>query len=183
MSYSHSTLQNSRFEQYLPHFLTLGRVSQVFTASPFSMGLLTPNPPHWHPAPPDLHQAAKFAHTATSDWPGGISNLALGYSLRRPKVKGENSPFNDVPTVVGVSNLNEVHEAMRVWREVSSLGVNVTRISQEDMVKGIFQAAGWLNWSWSSPPNAAFDMQAFDNMGRRVRLDKNRFMAPAASMT
>lgn len=144
-------------------------MTQVFTASPLSMGLLGPKPPKWHPAPEDMFQAARVAATAVSDWPGGLPNLATGFAFRRPKSHAEMSPYNDVPTVAGFSNVQEVHEAMAVWREISIPGTNSVRKSKEDIVKGVFAASGWLNWSWSSPFNSDFEVNAVDNLGRRVR--------------
>ncbi|KAG8829180.1 hypothetical protein FRC18_009479 [Serendipita sp. 400] len=170
LSYSHTTLQNNRLEMYLGPLLTHGQVRQIFTASPLSMGLLGPNRPSWHPAPLDMVEASRVAQTSISaTFPEGLPNLALGFCLRRPKSHAETSPYNDVPTVVGLSTVNEVHEVMSIWREVSIPGTNTMRKSKEDVARSIFQAAGWVNWSWSSPPNADFDRLAVDQLGRRLR--------------
>lgn len=169
LSYSHNTLQNGRLESYLPHFARLSKSLQVFTASPLSMGLLCPKRPSWHPAPVDMIEAARVAETTASAWPGGLPNLALGHAFRRPKSHAETSPYNDVPTVVGCSTLEEVHEAMAVWREVTIPGKNTVRKSKEDVIRTIFNAAGWENWSWSVPSNKDYDKLAVDQLGRRLR--------------
>jgi D-arabinose 1-dehydrogenase len=169
LSYSHSNLQNHRLDNFLNHFIQHGKITQVFSASPLSMGLLAPKRPQWHPAPPDMIEASRVAATAAQEWPGGLTNLALGFAFRRPKSYAETSPSNDVPTLIGLSSLQEVHEAMAVWREVSIPGANTIRKSKEDMIKGIFTAAGWLNWSWSMPRNEDFDKLAVDQLGRKIR--------------
>ena len=79
------------------------------------------------------------------------------------------SPYNDVPTVVGLSSMQEVHDAMVVWREVSIPGTNTVRKSKEDVIRGLFHAAGWLNWSWSTPQNPEFDKLAVDQLNRRIQ--------------
>lgn len=112
---------------------------------------------------------ATAASTAGVGWPGGLPNLALGYAFRRPKSHAEMSPYNDVPTVVGLSSMQEVHDAMAVWREVSIPGTNTIRKSKEDVIRGVFRAAGWLNWSWSTPENTLYDQLGVDQLGRRIR--------------
>ena len=171
LSFSHSSLQNNRLELYLNPLVQSGGVQQIFSASPLSMGLFVPNKPSWHPAPVDMVEATRIAEVAASVWPGGLPNLALGYSFRRPKSHAETSPYNDVPTIVGLSTLEEVHDAMAVWREVSIPGTNTVRKSKEDIIRSIYSAAGWLDWSWSAPPNKEFDKLAVDQLGRRLRRD------------
>jgi hypothetical protein len=72
---------------------------------------------------------------------------------------------------MGLSTLEEVHDAVAVWREVSIPGTNTVRKSKEDIIRSIYGASGWLNWSWSSPPNKEFDKLAVDQLGRRLRRD------------
>lgn len=138
------------------------------------MGLLGPKRPTWHPAPQDMIEAARVAEataatTSGVGWPGGLPNLALGYAFRRPKSHAEISPYNDVPTVVGLSSPEEVHDAIAVWREVSIPGRNTVRKSKEDVIRGLFRATGWLDWSWSTPENPDFDKLAVDQLGRKIQ--------------
>jgi len=152
LSYSQFNLQNSTFADFLPHFLTRAKIAQLFCASPLSMGLLTSNPPPWHPAPSDLRDAVNNAIAVAQNWPGGLPNLALGFGMRREgSVMGEQG--KSVPTVVGLSSLDEVHEAVKVWREVSEDNGEGSkgRLDMEDVVKQCFIESGWKNWSWAQP--------------------------------
>jgi D-arabinose 1-dehydrogenase len=109
------------------------------------MGLLTVSPPPWHPAPRRLRLAASEAQEHTNWWPGQIPNLALGFSLRTAgKLDG------GVPLLVGFSKPEEVHECVKVWREVTE-NFNEKRCINEGQVEEIFEREGFLNWSWSSP--------------------------------
>lgn len=147
LSYSHLSLQNSALHAFAPHFRERAGISTLITASPFSMGLLTPSPPSWHPAPPEMRTAAEAA-VARCARQRGLPNVALGYSLR---VAAE----LNLPNTIGFSSPGEVHEAVRAWRELNgdgqSLGPGERRLAEED-VKQLFSDAGMLEWSWASPP-------------------------------
>ena len=109
------------------------------------MGLLTPNPPEWSPAPEKLKLASSEAVDACSGWPGGFPNVALGFAYRNARRLG-------IPTVVGMGSLEQVHETMRVWREiVSEGGTSQQRKEYEERVVQVFGASGYRNYSWSSP--------------------------------
>ncbi|KZT55334.1 Aldo/keto reductase [Calocera cornea HHB12733] len=153
LSYSHFTLQNSTFVTYLPHFMNQAKLRQVFCASPLSMGLLTANVPPWHPAPAKLKEVAKIAYERVREWPGELPNLAVGYSFKREgELMGCGTGLT-VPTVIGLSNLHEVHEALALWREVNNPTTDgVPRRYAEGLVKSVFQENGYLDWSWSCPP-------------------------------
>ncbi|CAE6454520.1 unnamed protein product [Rhizoctonia solani] len=143
MSYSHSNLQNHAFQVFAPLLLQTG-VKQLLTASPFNMGYLTNRTPSWHPAPIEMvtfkdDQLSKL----TREWPGGLANIAMGYSLR-------NSGVMALPLVAGFSSTSEVHEAMSIWREVTS-GVSSGRHELELAVIQAVKDAGWENYSWKSP--------------------------------
>ena len=71
--------------------------------------------------------------------------MALGFSLRPTQV------LEGVPCVVGLSTLQEVHEVMKVWREVQGRDEAVRR-ANEETVKKAFRAEGWEDFSWQSPP-------------------------------
>lgn len=55
----------------------------IISASPLSMGLLTPQgPPAWHPAPPELKQAAAAAADYCKAQGLDIAKLALQFAVR-----------------------------------------------------------------------------------------------------
>ncbi|EJD54031.1 Aldo/keto reductase [Auricularia subglabra TFB-10046 SS5] len=150
LSYSNYNLQNAAFAAFAPHLKAAG-VRQLGTASPFNMGLLTPNPPPWHPAPPPLQALVRKAGE-THELPA----LALGFSFRRR----DEEALRDVVHVVGLSKLSEVHQSMRVWREVNvgvegKAGDGSWRAKAEEEVRTLFREGGWEDWSWASPPDDA----------------------------
>ncbi|KAH9843713.1 NADP-dependent oxidoreductase domain-containing protein [Rhodofomes roseus] len=142
LSYSHLTLQNSAFAEFAPLLRERARVGQLLTASPLNMGLLTPNPPKWHPAPPELKEAVKKVEEACADWDGRMVNIAVGYGYRK-------AAELSVPMVAGLSNPREVHESMRAWRDLKQSSEK--RIAQEQKAFEIFD--GYQGWSWASPPD------------------------------
>ncbi|KZT74499.1 Aldo/keto reductase [Daedalea quercina L-15889] len=145
LSYSHLTLQNSAFADFAPIFRERARVGQLLTASPLNMGLLTPTPPIWHPAPPELKDAVKKVAEACSSWEGGMVNVAVGYGYRT-------AAELDVPMVAGLSYPREVHESMRAWRDTKeSQEKRQKRIAEERKAVEIFD--GYQGWSWASPPD------------------------------
>ena len=145
LSYSHLTIQNSAFAAYAPHLRERARVGQLLTASPLNMGLLTPTPPQWHPAPPELKELVKKAAQACDGWDGGLVNIAVGYGYRTAAELG-------VPMVAGLSYPREVHESIRAWRDTKeSQEKKEKRIAQEEKVMEIF--GEYQGWSWASPPD------------------------------
>ncbi|KAG8876068.1 hypothetical protein FRB98_007472 [Tulasnella sp. 332] len=156
LSFSHYDLQNSTFAAYYPVLTHRAKIERVLTAGPFSMGLLTPNPPAWHPAPPKLvasvNRVRDWALTPNG-WPDGLVNLALGWAMRREGavMGGEGK---DVPLVVGLSTPKEIHESMAVWREVMAVRAGTVderaerRRAAEATAREMFTADGWADCSW-----------------------------------
>ncbi|KZT13110.1 Aldo/keto reductase [Laetiporus sulphureus 93-53] len=146
LSYSHLMLQNTAFAEFAPHFRDRAKISQLLTASPLNMGLLTPKPPAWHPASQELRDAAKQASSTCAQWDGGLPNVAVGFSFRKANELS-------VPTVVGLSNPREVHENVRVWREIceGKEEKELERLAQEQEVLKVFD--NLKGWSWASPPS------------------------------
>ena len=144
LSYCHLTIQNDTLLSYVKELTGRAGVGQLITASPLSMGLLTPNPPEWSPAPPKLKSASSEAVDICSTWAGGISNIALGFSYRNARHLG-------ISTVVGMGSLQQVHETMKVWREIVSGDGAQERKEYEDRVIQVFDASGYRNYSWPSP--------------------------------
>ena len=143
LSYSHLCLQNSTFLEFIPHFYERAKVGQLLAASPLSMGLLTPKPPSWHPAPPELRRAVV---DASLTWAGDFPNLAVGYSMRRTIIVGK-----QMALVIGLSTPREVHEAVKVWREVIGGSEDEERRKGEVLAQKVIRNAGYLDWSWASP--------------------------------
>lgn len=113
------------------------------------MALLTPRPPVWHPAPPDLQEAVVKAR---STWDGDFPNLAVGYAARQTALLTEQMKNRPVPLVTGFSTPREVHEAVKVWREVSEdLKQGGERKQGEERARQVFKDAGFLDYSWASP--------------------------------
>lgn len=143
LSYSHLCLQNATYLEFIPHFYKRAQVGQLVAASPLSMGLLKSDPPPWHPAPQELRQAVVDASKIGNM---GLPNLATGYSLRHTI-----SAERPLPLVVGLSTPREVHECVKVWREVQAEGPSSERREIEEQARNIFRDAGYLDWSWASP--------------------------------
>ena len=144
MSYCHLTVQNETLVPFAKEVTERAGVGQLLTASPLCMGLLTPNPPEWTPAPEKLKLASAEAVDVCSAWPGGLPNIALGFAYRNARQLG-------IPTVVGVGSLEQVHETMRVWREIESDDGMQRRKEYEARVVRVFDASGYRNYSWPSP--------------------------------
>ena len=146
LNYSHLNLQNDTFAAFLPEFRSRARIAQFLTASPLNMGLLTPSPPPWHPAPLELRDKVKAMseQCIKEGWGVSLPNLALGFAYRRAREL-------DVPTVVGLSNLKEVHETVRIWRglQLEEGESAQKRVAGEKCVLlGLEKSRGY---SWASP--------------------------------
>ncbi|KAG8679578.1 hypothetical protein FRC09_018866 [Ceratobasidium sp. 395] len=145
MSYSHFNLQNHAFESFAPLFRETG-AKQLLVASPLSMGLLTDNPPKWHPAGAEM---IKFKDSQLlpmcKSWLGGLPNVALGYVLAQ-----NSGAMAGVPLVAGFSRRSEVHEAVAVWREVENGSSDARKDLEANIVETI-RKASWENHSWKSP--------------------------------
>jgi len=144
MSYCHLTIQNDTLISFAKELTERAGVGQLITASPLCMGLLTPNPPDWSPAPQKLKSASSGAVDTCSTWTGGLPDIALGFAYR-------NARHLRIPTVVGMGSLEQVHETMRVWREIVSDDKTQQRKEYEDRVIRVFGTSGYRNFSWPSP--------------------------------
>lgn len=84
---------------------------------------------------------------ASTVWPEGLPNLGLGYSIRNT-----GAAHGQVPLVVGFSSPREIHECVRVWRDVQAGTNEDQRKKGEEAVRDIFRRTDFLDWSWASPP-------------------------------
>ncbi|KAJ7755656.1 Aldo/keto reductase [Mycena maculata] len=146
LSYSNLTLQSSTFLKFAPELLERAQVGQLIAASPFSMGLLTGvAPPPWHPASPELLAATIAASEESKARGTSLADLATGYCIRHTG--------GNIPLAVGFSRPSEVHECVKVWREIEIQGENdMKRKEQEEAAKCVFMEADVLDWAWASPP-------------------------------
>jgi len=144
LSYSHLSIQNDTFKDFLPHFTGRAKVRQVVTASPLSMGLLTLKPPVWHPAPATVKAACSKAENVCVGWDGGLPNIALGYAYGAAKELG-------VATVAGFGVPREVHETLKVWRELSKGDNAQQRKEYEEKVIQVLEEHKSKDFSWKSP--------------------------------
>jgi len=118
------------------------------------MGLLTNSPPTWHPAPPALRDAVVRSAKAVETWPGGLANIAIGFSVREEwdkEVGGDNVNASGIPVVIGLSTPGEVKEAIKIWREVHSGSVDEKRLEMERRVLTEMKESGYYGWAWESP--------------------------------
>ncbi|KAH0839603.1 Aldo/keto reductase family-domain-containing protein [Lanmaoa asiatica] len=147
MSYCHLNIQNRTLLEFKAAFERRAGVKQVITASPLSMRLLTPNPTAWHPASENLKEAVKRA-VRVSDGESGLPELALEYAFHKAREV-------EIPTVVGLGSLKDVHENARIWYHVDKqgLGENEEWKQRIQDVLSVFGEGegGLLDRSWENP--------------------------------
>uniref|UniRef100_A0A7S0WRT9 NADP-dependent oxidoreductase domain-containing protein n=1 Tax=Chlamydomonas leiostraca TaxID=1034604 RepID=A0A7S0WRT9_9CHLO len=109
LSYCHNSLNDSSLLDLLPSLGDIGLIS----ASPMSMGLLTPQgTPDWHPAPPAVKDACAKAVAHAASRGSYLPRLALAHSVAHPRVAS---------TLVGMVTPEEV--AQNVEAVSRALGV------------------------------------------------------------
>jgi D-arabinose 1-dehydrogenase len=198
MSYANFTLQNTRLESIgLPRLRGAG-VSVTLNASLLGMGLLRQTgvpiggQGDFHPSPPELRDAIK----AASDWcdtrKERIENIALRFALENWIRAGAPVGFKSDRThgnpqnrkageqdgetklgisVIGVSNLDELDETIKVWQSIlDALEADQQATTESDrnpddslqavsrqqqvqvLSQGIRQILGsWVDYAWPSP--------------------------------
>ena len=144
MSYASFTLQNTRLlSKGVPRLVAAG-VDVVPNASPLGMGLLrSQGPPigamgNWHPAPDELRKAIRAASDWTDKQGERLEVVAMRFALENWLREGaqvgacgdppalSEDVFHSEPivreksgvSVMGVSNIAELDETIRVWRSV-----------------------------------------------------------------
>ncbi|KAL9635500.1 MAG: hypothetical protein Q9164_003419 [Protoblastenia rupestris] len=198
MSYANFTLQNTLLGSLaLPRLIAAG-VDVVPNASVLGMGLLrrTGVPigarGDFHPSPTELRQAIQRA----SDWcdtqDNRIEKVAIRFALESwmrsgSSVGSKGDPASGIPwqrekvshsaaklgvSVMGVSNIEELNETMRVWRSIldgldngEQTAVESGRGSKDrvwslirqkqvqELAKGIRKILGeYVDFAWASPP-------------------------------
>lgn len=223
MSYANFTLQNTRLSAVALPRLQAAGVSVVPNASVLGMGLLRRigvpigGQGDFHPSPTELRKAIQ----AASDWCDSqgdrIEKVAIRFALENWMREGEpvgsrGDPASGVPwkretieqlnatklgvSVMGVSNVDELEETMRVWRSIldgldngEQTAVESGRGSKDrlwslsrqqevrDLAHGVrIRLGSWLNYSWASPAPGFI-------INRKSTIDPNlpSVSAPAAS--
>ena len=196
MSYANFTLQNTKLSSVALSRLRAAGVGVVPNASVLGMGLLRRNgvpiggQGDFHPAPNDLRAAIR----AASDWCDAngdkIEKVAIRFALENWMREGQGigsrgDPASGLPwkredavggtklgvSVMGVSNLEELDETMRVWRSIldglqngEKTAIESGRGSQDrtwslerqkevhHLAKGVREVLGlWVDYAWPSP--------------------------------
>ena len=198
MSYGHYTVQNTRLSSFAVPRLQAAGVDVVPNASVLGMGLLRRigvpigAQGDFHPSPRGLRQVIARA----SDWCGArenrIEKVAIRYAIENwmregSSVGSKGDPASGIPwqrenvsadasklgvTVIGVSNVEELDETMRVWRSIldglddgEAIAVGSGRGTSDrewslrrqkrvlDLARGIQSILGeWVDFAWESPP-------------------------------
>ncbi|KAG9295404.1 hypothetical protein G9A89_013433 [Geosiphon pyriformis] len=146
LTYCHYNLQNTLLADYAQKFRGVG-IKYLLNASPLSMGLLCNDPcPNWHPASPELREAAQKCAKIAQENQLNIAKLALEFSLEWDGVDS---------TLIGCSNKNEVEEAVALFNNLKARQkARQTRsIQEEQVLEKIAQIlAPYHNVTWASPP-------------------------------
>jgi len=163
-SYANFTLQNSTLETLGLARLRKAGVDVVTNASVLGMGLLrgVGVPGDWHPAPLPLRQkSAEIAEFCKAKGEK-LEVVAIRWALERwARIGGVKGGVG--VSVMGVSNVGELEETVRVWREVEGdLGKEtVPRTKEiEELAEGVTEILGeWKDFAWGSPEEGWVDVR------------------------
>ena len=198
MSYANYTLQNTRLSSIALPRLQKAGVDVVPNASVLGMGLLrrkgipVGGQGDWHPSPQGLRAAIMDASKYCDAHGETIEKVAIRYALESWMLEGsavgsQGDPASGIPwrretiqevggaklgvSVMGVSNLEELDETMRVWRSIldgleggEKTAIESGRGSQDriwslkrqkdiqKLVIGTRERIGsWVDFAWPSP--------------------------------
>lgn len=198
MSYANLTLQNTRLSSVALPRLKAAGVNVVPNASVLGMGLLrrTGVPigaqGDFHPSPSELRTVIQKASDWCDQQDNRIEKVAIRFALETWMREGEavgskGDPASGIPwrrehvkpnapklgvSVMGVSNVDELNETMRVWRSIldgldggektaveSGRGTkdriwSLSRQKQvQELATGIRKVLGeYVDFAWASPP-------------------------------
>jgi L-galactose dehydrogenase len=106
LSYCHYNLMVRDLDRILTPVAAANQVGLI-NASPLHMGMLTPSgPPSWHPAPPEVKQAAAQIVQLCASRGVDVTTLALRFCLDYPHVSS---------TLVGMSSPAEVEQNLKAF--------------------------------------------------------------------
>jgi D-arabinose 1-dehydrogenase len=113
------------------------------------MGLLAPPaPPAWHPAPAALRAAAQEAVRAVG--PDEMAAVAVAWSVHAAGTMDDAAAAGRMPVVVGMSKVQEVHEAVGAWRWAKDEGRREELERKAALAQAVFERTGTAGWTWSS---------------------------------
>ncbi|CAG8956001.1 hypothetical protein HYFRA_00008857 [Hymenoscyphus fraxineus] len=174
MSYANFTLQNGTLESRGLERLRRAGVSVVPNASPLGMGLLRSKgvpvggKGDFHPAPRELRdkvlEAARFVEGKGEK----LEVVAIRWALEQWAIQAAmlGGQGGIGVSVMGVSNLAELEETMRVWNSVLDGLEVVGRSAEKDdlqwslerrkeiegLAQGVWEILGtWKDFTWASP--------------------------------
>jgi aryl-alcohol dehydrogenase-like predicted oxidoreductase len=173
-SYANFTLQNTTLHTAGLERLKRAGVSVVTNASVLGMGLLrsqgVPVGGHgdWHPAPRELRRAVMDAAAFAEGEGERLEVLALRWGLETwARVGASVGGLGAIgASVIGVSNLKELEETMRVWNSVLDGFPGRDRSVDKDarawsarrsknvrgLAENIWKLLGpWKDYTWASP--------------------------------
>lgn len=151
LSYSNFCLQNTLLGKFVPKLQDKGPdgagIETVLCASPLSMGLLrSQKAPGFHPASDSLKAAVEEASKYTQSQGTDLADLAVRFAMRNWKTG---------PYVYGMSSIQEVENAVKVYWQVNGSGKDSLEIKESDAqltqkVQEIFQKYKQLDATWPS---------------------------------
>ena len=206
MSYANFTLQNKRLKSEGLSRLKAAGVDVVPNASILGMGLLrSGGVPEgglgdWHPAPEGLRTACRAVSTFCDSIDEKLEVVAIRWALETWLIEGESVGSKGDPasglkwkhesidevcgrklgvSVMGVSNLNELDETIRVWRSTldglegsRETAVQAARwkgdhewsLKRRDEIRAIAERVWeefgrWQDFAWASPGEDYFRVQ------------------------
>eukprot|EP00898_Chlorokybus_atmophyticus_P008690 jgi/Chlat1/8822/Chrsp91S08159 len=142
LSYCHNTLFDTSLIDLVP-YLKEKNVG-IVNASPLCMGLLTPNPPDWHPAPKELKEVCPRAVKLVQDRGQDMVALALRESMRSPDV---------ATTLVGMRHPDEVRRNVQSALDGLSLDSRARDKGILEELEEMFRPVRNMSWPSGLPEN------------------------------
>lgn len=144
LSYCHCTLNDTSLADSTLRMFQSRSVC-VINASPFSMGLLTPNgPPSWHPAPEELKKCASTAAEHCRSQGANLARAALQFSVRQDGVAS---------TLVGMASVHEVEANAKAAIEALNGDMMQAEMDLEKELIDILAPVKNMTWPSGLPEN------------------------------
>eukprot|EP00898_Chlorokybus_atmophyticus_P008286 jgi/Chlat1/8459/Chrsp80S07867 len=143
LSYCHNTLFDTSLLHLVP-YLKEKNVG-IINASPLCMGLLTPNPPAWHPAPKRLKDVCARAVRLMEERGEDVAGLALREAMRR-------SP-DVATTLVGMRHPDEVQCNVRAALDGLSPDIRARDEPLLNELDDMFTPVRNMTWRSGLPEN------------------------------